>query len=169
MPAPAHLGGSRAATAGPTGRTTGPAVLAVALGLLGLAAAGTRAPASAEEVREIDWRTSPLDLNLRGLNGERFRFRCPPGKPAPDLVVGSHPYADSSSICTAAVHAGLVHASVGGVVTIEIQPGRKGYRGTTSHYVTSTSYDGPWGGSFTVLAGDAPLRLHQPSTPGAHG
>jgi hypothetical protein len=24
-----------------------------------------------------------LALNLRGLNGERFRFHCPPGKPLP--------------------------------------------------------------------------------------
>jgi len=131
--------------------------------------ASTPTMAAADGIRDIDWRTSPLDLNLRGLNGERFRFRCPPGKPVPDLVVGSHPYADSSSICTAAVHAGLVHASAGGVVTIEIEPGRKGYHGTTSHYVTSKSYGGPWGGSFVMLAGDVPLRPRQPSTAGAHG
>ena len=54
--------------------------------LLLLVAAGTAlaqplAPVPA--VHDIDWRSSPLDLNLRGLNGERFRFRCPPGKPAP--------------------------------------------------------------------------------------
>ena len=40
-------------------------------------AAATLTPAPV--VHDVDWRTSPLDLNLRGLNGERFRFRCPPG------------------------------------------------------------------------------------------
>ena len=35
---------------------------------------------------EIDWQTSPLDLDLRGMNGERYAFRCPPGKPQPSRV-----------------------------------------------------------------------------------
>src|SRR5579872_146093 len=41
-------------------------VVLAALGML----AATVAPAPA--IHEIDWRTSPLDLNLRGQNGERF-------------------------------------------------------------------------------------------------
>lgn len=42
-------------------------------------------------VHEVDWRTSPLDLNLRGFNGERFCLRCPAGKTAPGQVIGSGP------------------------------------------------------------------------------
>ena len=75
-------------------------------------AAATPTPAPA--VHEVDWRTSPLDLNLRGFNGERFRFRCPPGKAVPGQVIGSGPYTDGSSICAAGVHAGVIGAAGGG-------------------------------------------------------
>ena len=113
-------------------------------------AAPPSAPARSDEVRDIDWRTSPLDLNLRGLNGELFRFRCPPGKAAPGLVVGTRLYADNSAICATATHAGVLRPSVGGFVTIEICPGRSGYQGSDRHFVTSRAYDGPWDGSFIV-------------------
>ena len=75
-----------------------------------LAACAARCLA-APGIPEIDWRSSPLDLNLRGLNGERFRFSCPPGKVAPGTVTGGDPYADGSSICAAAVHAGAIRAA----------------------------------------------------------
>jgi LCCL domain len=114
------------------------------------AGASPSAPASADAVRDIDWRTSPLDLNLRGLNGERFQYHCPPGKAAPGLVVGTRLYADNSAICAAATHSGVLRPSVGGLVTIEICPGSSGYRSSDSHFVTSGAYHGPWGGSFIV-------------------
>jgi hypothetical protein len=109
----------------------------------------------APAVHEVDWRSSPLDLNLRGFNGERFRFRCPPGKPAPGQVIGSGPYADGSSICAAAVHAGVIRAASGGLVTIEVRPGQTHYVGSVSHYVQSESYEQFWSGSFLVIAPDA--------------
>lgn len=102
-------------------------------------------------INEVDWRSSPLDLNLRGLNGERFRFRCPPGKVSESQVVGSGPYADGSSICPAAVHAGVLSAANGGVVTIEIRPGASGFVGSLAHYVQSVSYDAFWSGTFIVI------------------
>lgn len=113
-------------------------------------AAATLAPAPA--VHEVDWRTSPLDLNLRGLNGERFRFRCPPGKAAAGQVIGSGPYTDGSSICAAGVHAGVMHAASGGLVTIEVRPGEQHYAGSLGHYVQSEGYDKFWSGSFLVIA-----------------
>lgn len=109
----------------------------------------------APAVHEVDWRSSPLDLNLRGFNGERFRFRCPPGKPAPGQVIGSGPYTDGSSICAAAVHAGVFRAASGGLVTIEMRPGQTHYVGSVSHYVQSESYEQFWSGSFLVIAPDA--------------
>ena len=132
-------------------------------GLLVLAALAPAAAAAltsatltpAPAVHEVDWRTSPLDLNLRGLNGERFRFHCPPGKPAPGQVLGSGPYTDASSICAAAVHAGALRAAVGGLVTIEVRPGQTHYPGSVSHYVESESFDEFWGGSFLVVGPDA--------------
>jgi hypothetical protein len=103
-------------------------------------------------VHEIDWRTSPLDLNLRGLNGERFRFHCPSGKAKAGQVVGTGPYTDGSSICAAAVHAGVIHAASGGLVTIEVRPGEAHYQASWSHYVQSEGYDTFWSGSFLVIA-----------------
>jgi len=125
------------------------AVIACAAAL----ASAMLAPAPA--VHEVDWRTSPLDLNLRGLNGERFRFHCPPGKPAPGQVLGSGPYTDGSSICAAAVHAGVLRGAAGGLVTIEVRPGQTHYVGSVSHYVQSESFAEFWGGSFLVVAPEA--------------
>jgi LCCL domain len=115
-------------------------------------ASATLAPAPA--VHEVDWRTSPLDLNLRGFNGERFRFHCPPGKPVPGQVIGSGPYTDGSSICSAAVHAGVLRAASGGFVTIEVRPGQTHYVGSLSHYVQSEDFNEFWSGSFLVMAPD---------------
>ena len=117
--------------------------------------AGAAAQPPALTPPEIDWRASPLDLNLRGLNGERFRFRCPPGKPAPGQVIGSGPYTDGSSICAAAVHAGVLHPADGGVVTIELRPGQAHYSGSLSHYVQSEGYEPYWSGSFLIVTGAA--------------
>jgi hypothetical protein len=110
-------------------------------------------------VHEVDWRTSPLDLNLRGINGARFRFRCPPGRVAPGQVTGSGPYTDSSSICAAGAHAGVIAAASGGLVTIEVRPGEARYRATLRHYVQSNEYDGFWVGSFLVIAGGSAGHL----------
>ena len=103
----------------------------------------------------IDWQTSALDLDLRGMNGERYRFHCPSGKPLPSRVVGSGPYTDDSSICSAAVHAGALRAKDGGDVTIEIRPGEARYPGSERNYVRSSGYERAWSGSFVVVASDA--------------
>lgn len=105
----------------------------------------------------IDWRTSPLDLNLRGMNGMAYLFRCPVGKPAPEAVTGSDVYTDASSICAAAAHAGEVEPGRGGLVMIRILPGQTGYRGTMRNFIPSQGYAQAWGGSFAVLL---PARFH---------
>ena len=104
--------------------------------------------------QEIDWQTSPLDLDLRGMNGERYAFHCPAGKPHPSRVTGSGPYTDDSSICTAAVHAGLLRAKDGGEVAIEIRPGQGAYIGSEHNYIQSASYDHAWSGGFVVIKTD---------------
>jgi hypothetical protein len=125
------------------------ALAAVGFGAwLCLAAWAASAPPSGAQ---IDWRTSPLDLNLRGLNGERFRFLCPVGKAAAGQPIGSGPYTDGSSICAAAAHAGVLRPSVGGNVLIEIQGGRARFAGSLSHYVQSAAYEAYWDGSFVVI------------------
>lgn len=100
----------------------------------------------------IDWNTSPLDLNLRGMNGSSYLFRCPAGKPAPASVTGSGVYADVSSICAAAAHAGTIVAQHGGVVMIQILPGQSDYRGSLQNFILSRDYGQAWGGSFVVLS-----------------
>lgn len=133
----------------------------VLLLVVSLPFATQEAPAAQHSARarasaDIDWQTSPLDLDLRGMNGERYAFRCPPGKPMPSRVAGSGPYTDDSSICTAAVHAGAMHAKDGGDVTIEIRPGQARYAGSDRNYIKSGDYEGTWDGSFVVLGVDAP-------------
>jgi hypothetical protein len=124
------------------------AVIGGWLELPAIAATLTPVPA----VHDIDWRTSPLDLNLRGLNGERFRFHCPSGKAKAGQVVGKGPYTDGSSICAAAVHAGVIHAASGGLVTIEVRPGEAHYEASSSHFIQSESYERFWSGSFLIIA-----------------
>jgi hypothetical protein len=109
---------------------------------------------TARSLAPIDWRTSPLDLNLRGMNGKSYLFRCPAGKPVPESVTGSGPYTDASSICAAAAHAGAIDAQRGGMVMIQILPGRNNYFGTTQNFIHSTDYAHPWAGSFEVLSAE---------------
>lgn len=123
---------------------------ALALALAGAFAHAADATPQPAMPQAVDWQTSPLDLDLRGMNGERYEFRCPPGKPQPSRVGGSGPYTDDSSICTAAVHAGVIHAKDGGVVAIEIRPGQPSYQGSQQNYIKSGDC-GPWSGSFLVL------------------
>ncbi len=100
----------------------------------------------------IDWQTSPLDLNLRGMNGSDYLFECPAGKPRPGSVIGSGPYTDASSICAAAVHAGTLRAERGGMVMIQILPGQPNYPGSVQNFVHGSDYAHTWGGSFAVLS-----------------
>jgi hypothetical protein len=99
----------------------------------------------------IDWQTSPLDLNLRGMNGARYAFRCASGKPNAHLLNGSGPYTDASSICTAAVHAGAINPDTGGRVDIEILPGQNRYSASMQNFIASGEYNRPWSGSFRIL------------------
>lgn len=125
--------------------------LIVALGSLSIAMACHRARTAAPPL-VLDWRTSVLDLNLRGMNGKSYRFRCPAGKPLPESVTGSGVYTDASAICAAAAHAGAIDSLRGGVVVIQILPGQRDYRGTTQNFIHSDDYTHDWGGSFAVLS-----------------
>lgn len=90
--------------------------------------------------------------SLRGQNGQRFTFTCPPNGTASGRLWGSGPYTDDSSICTAAVHAGVITVVNGGRITIEIRPGSDSYAGSTRNGVNSSGY-GSWQGSFVIVGG----------------
>lgn len=126
--------------------------LALALALMSTLP-GCQHASPAATLPVVDWRTSPLDLNLRGMNGTSYLFRCPPGKPTPESVTGSGVYTDASSICGAAAHAGALNPQQGGVVMIQILPGQNEYWGSMQNFIFSSGYPQKWGGSFAVLSG----------------
>ena len=109
--------------------------------------AATEAPASAPA-------TDPWSVNAvehRAQVGEQFTYDCPAADESrTDTVWGTDVYTDDSSVCTAAVHTGVITVEDGGEVTIEIAPGEDSYEGTEQNGIESSPY-GPWGGSFVVV------------------
>lgn len=106
--------------------------------------ASDRAPA-------IGWSDSAVDY--RGQNGARLTVTCS-GFGRAGSVWGDVLYTDDSSICSAAVHAGVITLRGGGEVTIEIAPGQPKYAARTRHGISSGSW-GEWSGSFVVVGGVA--------------
>lgn len=93
----------------------------------------------------------------RSRNGERFTLNCPAsGSIGFDPLTGNaevwgtNLYTDDSSICVAAVHAGLITMARGGRVTIEIRPGASTYTGSSRNGVKTRNY-GEFGGSFIFV------------------
>ena len=66
----------------------------------------------------------------------------------------SNVYTDDSSICTAAVHDGLIALKDGGQVTIQILPGASSYRGTVKNGISTRGY-GKWPGSYAIISARA--------------
>jgi hypothetical protein len=97
------------------------------------------------------WRRTLAQVDFAG--EERASVDCPPeGEAFP--IWGTEIYTDDSSICTAAVHAGLITFEDGGDVVIQAAPGQDSYTSTEANGVTSSQY-GPWRGSF-VFPDDQP-------------
>jgi LCCL domain len=67
-------------------------------------------------------------------------------------IWGSGPYTSDSSICRAALHAGVISSS-GGIVRVTAAPGQKEYRGSTANGVTTSGW-GSYPRSFTVSRGN---------------
>jgi hypothetical protein len=65
------------------------------------------------------------------------------------MIWGNDVYTTVSSVCTAAVHAGVITLESGGEVTIEMKPGRSVYGSTTRNGITSNTY-GEFSHSFVV-------------------
>ncbi len=92
---------------------------------------------SADEFTPINWRTNAYQF--KGENGQTLKFKCPPNGTA-EMVWGSDVYTADSSICTAAVHAGLFTLEDGGEVTVEYRPGRQTYGSTERNGITTYNY-----------------------------
>ena len=113
----------------------------------------TAAPAETPAVTEgpvpsVDpWQVNAVDY--RGANGQRYSYACPGGG-EPSTIWGTDVYTDDSSICTAAVHAGVITLAKGGPVVIEIRAGQDSYTGSDRNGITSDDY-GQWAGSYVVV------------------
>jgi hypothetical protein len=96
---------------------------------------------------EISWNETAR--SLAGKVDQDFTYACPQGGTIGN-VWGTDFYAASSSICSAAVHAGIINARDGGEIKIRIRSGEGFYNGTTSNGVVSDRY-GPTEDSFAFL------------------
>jgi len=100
----------------------------------------------AEELTPISWDISTSILS--GEPGKTWKFKCPAAGKA-SAIWGTDVYTGDSSICTVAVHAGVITLDRGGTVTVELRPGESSYKGTKRNGVTSNDY-GAYGRSFVV-------------------
>ena len=94
------------------------------------------------------WDARPLAF--RPYVGARFAYTCP-ANGTPGSVWGTDVYTDDSSVCTAAVHAGLITVAAGGNVVIEMRAGQASYTSSTRNGITSSPY-AAWDGSFVFPA-----------------
>jgi hypothetical protein len=91
------------------------------------------------------WRLNARDSALEP--GDTLDVSCSSDGEA-GSVWGSDPYTADSSICTAAVHAGLITVADGGDVRIEVAEGEDTYDGSEAGGITSNDY-GSYDKSFT--------------------
>src|SRR5882672_3214871 len=121
------------------------------------------APSSAGNGKPTSWEANATSLN--GKDGETLTLACSPGGTA-HSVWGSDIYTSDSSICTAAVHSGLITYDQGGTVTIELRPGRTIY-GCSERNGVTTSFYGPYQHSFVFRTPntEAVVREAEAQTP----
>lgn len=123
----------------------------------GTASTGRSEPGPALLPHEVSVRTSPLPISWTtgtgkwvGFWGRRETVLCPAGGKL-EGAWGTDIYTDDSSICTAAVHAGLISAKDGGSVTIEMRPDAGQYAGSTRNGVRTGDWMEPWTGAYVFV------------------
>lgn len=81
---------------------------------------------------------------------------CPADMAGDESTVwGTDIYTNDSSVCLAAVHAGVITLADGGMVQVTMLPGEENYEGTARNGITTNDY-GEWGNSFSVEAFEMP-------------
>lgn len=106
-------------------------------------------PVDLGEVRTVDAAWNLTARQLREGDELATRVVCPPdGRPG--ALWGTDTYSDDSSVCTAAVHLGLITFEDGGEALIEHRPGLGSYRGSTRNGVRSAPW-GSWPASFVFI------------------
>ena len=136
-----------AVTPSPTvNEPTPPAATATEAAAPSSPAAATTAPSVDTSVTDA-WRATATQY--RSMIGQQFDYDCPEGG-EPDTIWGTDLYTDDSSVCTAAVHVGIITLADGGTVTIEMRAGEDSYEDSERNGIESSSYPA-WGGSFVVI------------------
>lgn len=117
--------------------------LAIAIGAISWEPAN--AQGVRDEVSEIGWSSKLTSMGLDKPDNvsKVYNFYCQPA--AEDLshtpIWGTNIYTVNSGICSAAVHSGTISAK-GGVVSVELLPGREFYTGSSKHEVVSKDRSG---------------------------
>lgn len=124
-------------------------VLGVVEGRLTLDGADVGADDRAEPGDAVEFPWAATASTVRDGDDEYTRVLCPPDGTA-FTVWGTDVYTDDSSVCTAAVHIGLIDFDDGGEVLIEHRPGQESYRGTEANGVSTRDWD-QWPGSFVFV------------------
>ena len=131
-------------------------------------------PADTTTAQIDDTQTIGCDLTAQALTGDPGTLvdvTCPAGC-ASASVWGSDIYSDDSSVCAAAIHAGVIGDAEGGVVQVTITGGQGSYAASVRNGVTSQPW-GAWSRSFTVAGAgttdatptDLPGLPTSPTTP----
>ena len=105
--------------------------------------------ANSKSEKILTWTDTTSKLNIDNRLDQDFSYICPSGGTI-ETVYGTDVYNHSTSICTAAVHSGIITAKDGGLVTIRIRPREESYAGTYRNEVESRNY-GKSRGSFIFL------------------
>lgn len=98
---------------------------------------------------QIEWKTTALGLTSALVRP--LTLTCPPGG-ALGAVWGTDTYTDDSSICSAAVHAGVIGVAAGGAVTLQTAVAVESYTASSRNGVASREY-GARPNGFSVSGG----------------
>ena len=122
------------------------------------------------EARGIRWSDSLYGLGLNDNNGKRYTFRCPAAPSRLPVIYGAGTYTSDSSVCSAAVHSGVI-TRAGGTVPVAVGPGQDSYRASMQNGITSYVYGGYERGSLVIIGsgGAGTTALKPPPGGGAAG
>jgi len=104
---------------------------------------------------EIEWST--VGYELEGEPDDEFLVSCPEDG-EPGSLWGTDIYTDDSSICTAAVHMGLIDLDDGGEIVVTFLEGEEEYEGSEENDIESSDW-GAWDISFTVSLVDEVVEI----------
>jgi hypothetical protein len=119
----------------------------IGVAAVGLSVLGAAPPLVAQQFSIVaDAHTTPRSFGAK--IGTRRAFICRPNLPL-QTVWGTDVYTDDTAICSAAVHAGVIKAAEGGVVTIVISVGSDKYPASSRNGVESLAWTSPLERSYT--------------------